>query len=137
MGVILACIGIGACGTDTVSPEDVPGVYELHQMNGSPMPYDYQKLGCCTYLSGVIDIRTGSYNAGLTARNRNTGLVFTAEEWGEVEIDGSALTFQSDSFDIAPFLFAVGKISRDSILVAFGGEGPGDPDQFIGLFVAF
>lgn len=123
------------CGADALGTMDVEGVYDLQRMNGSPLPYDHESLGCCTYLSGELVLERESYTISLMARNRNTSLIFTAREWGRYQPTASSLTFAPDSFEVAPFLLDVGTISVDSIQVALGGEGPGSPDQAQTLFV--
>ncbi len=133
---LFACIPLAACGADPFAPQSAQGVYELRTMNDESMPYDHAGLGCCTYLSGAFELgNRARYTMTITARNRNTRLVFTAAEWGAYEVRNSVLTTTADSFDVAPFLLDVGSISRDSIRVAFGGEGPGSADQFRALFV--
>lgn len=124
-----------ACGNDSSGPSSVEGVYVLHRLNDEPLPYDHEGLGCCTYLSGTLDLEAGSYTAALTARNRNTGLVFTATEWGAYQRRASSLTFVLDSVDVTPLGLDAGTVSGDTLRVAFGGEGPGSPDQFHALYV--
>jgi hypothetical protein len=132
---VLAASVLTACGDDASGPNTVEGSYTLHRLNDEPLPYDHEGLGCCTYLSGTLDLGAGSYVAALTARNRNTGLVFTATEWGTYQRETSSLAFLLDSVDITPLGLDAGTISGDTLRVAFGGEGPGSPDQFHAVFV--
>jgi hypothetical protein len=111
------------------------GQYTLRQLNATPLPYDHEGLGCCTYLSGTLDLEDGEYRMSITARNRNNGLVFSPTEWGDYALRGTSVTFAPDSFAVQGFLLDVGTASGDSIRVALGGEGPGAPDQFQALFV--
>jgi len=131
----LALATLTGCGEDVAGPEAIEGVYALRRLNGAPLPYDHEGLGCCTYLDGTLRLEGGGYAVSLTARNRNTSLVFTAMEWGKYAHEVSSLTFAPDSFVVAPLGLDVGTVSTDSVRVAFGGEGPGSPDQFQGLFV--
>jgi len=131
---LVACT-LAACGNDASGPSAVEGVYTLRRLNDEPLPYDYEGLGCCTYLSGTLDLEAGSYAAGLTTRNRNTGPVFTATEWGTYTRRASSLTFAPDSVDLTPLILDVGTVSGDTLRVAFGGEGPGSPDQFHAVYV--
>lgn len=124
-----------ACDNDTPGPNGPEGVYALQELNGQPLPYDHEGLGCCTYLSGTVELDRGRYAATLTARNRNTTVVFTANEWGTYTQGASSLTFSLDSFAVAPLGFDRGTLSADTLRLAFGGEGPGSPDQFHGLYV--
>ena len=124
-----------ACGDGPSDPRPSAGVFPLRQINDSTLPYDHEGLGCCTYLRGELRLDEGNYTIALTARNRNTGQIFTAQEWGRYVAAGSSLTFTSDSFVVIGFALDVAAVSGDSIRVAFGGEGPGSPDQFNGLFV--
>lgn len=133
--LVLAASALTACGDDPSGPNPVEGSYTLHQLNDEPLPYDHGGLGCCTYLSGTLDLEAGSYVATLTARNRNTALVFTATEWGTYQRQTSSLAFALDSVDITPLGLDAGTISGDTLRVAFGGEGPGSPDQFHAVFV--
>lgn len=136
--ILVACAlaALTACGEDVAGPETIDGRYTLRQLNGVPLPYDHEGLGCCTYLNGTMDLDGGGYEVSLTARNRNNGLVFTVMEWGTYARPASSrITFARDSFAIQPFLFDVAMVSDDSLRVAFGGEGPGSPDQFQALFV--
>jgi hypothetical protein len=124
-----------ACGNDASGPSAIEGVYTLRRLNDEPLPYDHEGLGCCTYLGGTLDLEAGSYAAALTARTRNTSLVFTAMEWGTYTLQASSLTFAPDSADVSPLLLDVGTVSGDTLRVAFGGEGPGSADQFHAVFV--
>jgi hypothetical protein len=132
--ILVAC-ALAACGNDASGPGAVEGVYDLRRLNDEPLPYDHEGLGCCTYLSGTLDLEAGSYTAALTARNRNTGLVFTATEWGTYTRQASSLTFTPDSVDVAPLILDVGTVSGDTLRVAFGGEGPGSADQFHAIYL--
>ncbi len=132
---ILAACALAACANDASGPSAIEGVYTLRRLNDEPLPYDHEGLGCCTYLGGTLDLEAGSYAAALTARNRNTGLVFTATEWGTYTLRGSSLTFAPDSVDVTPWILDAGTVSADTLRVAFGGEGPGSPDQFHAVFV--
>jgi hypothetical protein len=134
-GVIAALVVLHACGSDGSGPNGVEGNYVLRQLNQAPLPYDHEGLGCCTYLSGTLELDGGRYAAAITARNRNNGLVFTAKEWGSYTRSGSSLTFAWDSIDVAGLLFDAGTISGDSLRLAFGGEGPGSPDQFHAVYL--
>jgi hypothetical protein len=131
----LGVCGLGACGDDASGPSTVEGVYTLRRLNEEPLPYDDEGLGCCIYLAGTLDLEGGSYAAALTARNRNTGLVFTAMEWGTYTLGASSLAFAWDSVAVAPLLLDAGTVSADTLRVTFGGEGPGSPDQFRALYV--
>jgi hypothetical protein len=133
VGVVLAALA--ACGDDVSSPGAIEGVYELRRLNQEPLPYDHEGLGCCTYLDGRLDLDGGGYAASLTARNRDTGLVFTAMEWGTYTRQASSLSFELDSIAVAPLLLDAGTISADTLRVTFGGEGPGSPDQFQAVYV--
>ena len=62
-------------------------------------------------------------------------MIFTAREWGSYIASGSSLSFVSDSFAVIGFRLDLSALSGDSLRVAFGGEGPGAPDQFHALFV--
>ena len=132
---ILAVCTLAACGNDASGPGAVEGVYALRRLNDEPLRYDHEGLGCCTYLSGTLDLEAGSYAAALTARNRNTGLVFTATEWGTYTRRASSLTFAPDSVDVTPLILDVGTVSGDTLRVAFGGEGPGSADQFHAVYL--
>lgn len=124
-----------ACGSDPFAPTDFAGSYELRQMNGSALPFDHSGLGCCTYLSGGLELQSAHYAISITARNRNSGTVFTATEWGTYVVDTEKLVFEPDSVLVAPFLLDTAMVSGDTIRVSFGGEGPGSPDQFDALLV--
>ena len=123
-----------ACG-DTLGPDEISGVYDLRKMNGRPMPYDHEGLGCCTYLNGALKLESRRYVISITARNRNNGIVTTATEWGQFQLQTTHVVFERDSFDVAPFLLDTALIQQDTISMAFGGEGPGSPDQFDASFV--
>jgi hypothetical protein len=131
----LAATAFAACGDDASGPSAIEGIYTLHRLNDEPLPYDHGGLGCCTYLGGTLDLEAGSYAAALTVRNRNTDLVFTATEWGTYERQAFSLTFAPDSVDITPLILDAGTVSGDTLRVAFGGEGPGSPDQFHAVYV--
>jgi hypothetical protein len=131
----LAACALAACGDDASGPSPVEGVYALIRLNDEPLPYDHGGLGCCTYLGGTLDLEEGAYVAALTARNRNTSLVFTATEWGTYTRQASSLTFAPDSVDVTPLILDAGTVSGDTLRVAFGGEGPGSADQFHAVFV--
>jgi hypothetical protein len=135
LGVAGLCMALIACGSDSPGPNGTEGAFVLHELNGQPLPYDHEGLGCCTYLSGMVELDRGRYAATLTARNRNTTVVFTASEWGTYTEDASSLTFSLDSFAVAPLGFDRGTLSADTLRLAFGGEGPGSPDQFHGLYL--
>ena len=75
-------VALAACGDAPSNPGPLAASYTLRQLNDSTLPYDHEGLGCCTYLSGDLELDDGAYAIGLTARNRNTGVVFTAREWG-------------------------------------------------------
>ena len=126
---------LAGCGDDASGPGAIEGDYDLRGLNEEPLPYDHDGLGCCTYLSGGLVLDGPDYTASLTARNRNNGLVFTAMEWGTYARRGSSLTFELDSVVVAPLLLDAGTISGDTLRVAFGGEGPGSPDQFRAIYV--
>jgi hypothetical protein len=131
-----ALVGLLACGDDAAGPSADDGVYALRQLNGSPLPYDHEGLGCCIYLSGGLELDRGHYEIGVTFENRNNGQVATIREWGTYTRPGPArLGFARDSFLLAPFLMDVATVSLDTIRVAWGGEGPGSPDQFQALYV--
>ena len=128
-------VALAACGDGPSNPGPLAASYTLRQLNDSTLPYDHEGLGCCTYLSGDLELDDGAYAIGLTARNRNTGVVFTAREWGTYVRGGPTVTFTRDSFEIIGFLLDVARLSDDTLGVSFGGEGPGSPDQFAALFV--
>ncbi|MBA3497219.1 MAG: hypothetical protein M3Q93_07500 [Gemmatimonadota bacterium] len=128
--------GLVACGGgDTAGPGVVEGSYTLRQLNDAALPYDHDGQGCCTYLAGTLLLDAAGYEFSLQSRNRNTALVFTATEWGKYAPQGSTVAFTADSFAEAPLGLDLGTVSGDSVRVLFGGEGPGSPDQFSGLFV--
>jgi len=135
VGAVGAFAALTGCGEDVSGLGAIEGTYALRRLNGAPLPYDHQGLGCCTYLDGSLRLEGGDYEVSVTARNRNTDLVFTAMEWGTYARQVSSLTFAADSFAVAPLGLDVGTVAADSVRVAFGGEGPGSPDQFQGLFV--
>ena len=126
---------LAACSKDPSGPSAIEGAYTLRELNGASLPYDHEGLGCCTYLSGTLELEGGRYAAAITARNRNTSVVFTAMEWGTYTSRESALSFSPESVAVAPLLFDAGTLSADTLRVAFGGEGPGSPDQFQALYV--
>ncbi len=132
-GGILAMLA--SCANDVPGPGAVDHVYTLHQLNGAPLPYDHEGLGCCTYLGGKLELDGGRYAAAITARNRNTNQVFTAMEWGTVVHRESSLTFSPESVAVTPLLLDAGTVSADTLRLAFGGEGPGSADQFQALYV--
>lgn len=132
-GLALLLAALVGCGSSSGSAGEV--AYTLRLLNGAELPYDHEGLGCCTYLGGTLGLEDGGYTVGLTARNRNTSEVFTAIEWGGYQQQGTALSFASDSFVVAPIGLDAATVSGDSLRVRFGGEGPGSPDQFEGLFV--
>ena len=129
MLVAFACSDVGG-----PSPE-VDGAYALSNLNGFTLPYDHEGLGCCTYLDGGLALDDFHYTAWLTARNRNTGLVFTVSEQGTFDLTGSTITFTRVSFQVQPLLLSSATVSGNLITLLFGGEGPGAPDQFVGVFV--
>ena len=133
LGILL--VAAAACGDGPSDPGVTTGVFPLRQINDSTLPYDHEGLGCCTYLSGEFRLDVTGYTVALTARNRNTGQVFTAQEWGSYLAAGRSLTFSPDSFVVIGFALDVATLSGDSLRVSYGGEGPGSPDQFDGLFV--
>jgi hypothetical protein len=137
IGTSALCMAFVGCGGDSSGPTTTDGIYQLRQLNGSALPYDHEGLGCCIYLSGTLDLEPeeGGYAAAITARNRNNSQVFTAMEWGSVIRQGSALTFSPDSAAVEAIILDAGTISGDTIRLAFGGEGPGSPDQFHALYV--
>ena len=125
---------VTACAGGPSAPGPAATVYALRQLNDSTLPYDHEGLGCCTYLSGDLRLDAGDYAVSLTARNRNTGETFTAREWGGYVASGATLAFTADSFAVIGFRLDVATVTGDSLRVAFGGEGPGSPDQFRALF---
>ncbi len=134
-GLAVVLAALTGCGNDVSGPAAIEGIYQLRLLNGEQLPYDHEGLGCCTYLSGAFRVESGKYEVSITAHNRNTDLVFAATEWGSYIRQGSSLTFALDSADVTPLLLDVAAVSTDSLWVAFGGEGPGSPDQFQALFV--
>ena len=100
------------------------------------LPYDHEGLGCCTYLSGDLSFDGAKYTMSVTARNRNTGEIFTPREWGSWIGRGSSITFTRDSFFIIGFALDVATVSGDTLRVKFGDEGPGSPGQFRALFIS-
>ena len=67
---------VAGCGDGSTDPSPA-AVYALEQLNDSTLPYDHEGLGCCSYLSGGIELTDGDYAISLTARNRrNTGVIY-------------------------------------------------------------
>ena len=134
--ISLAFLGLLACGGESAGPSADDGSYTLRQLNDSLLPYDHEGLGCCTYLEGRMELGGGRYEVAVTFRNRNNGLVATIMEWGRSEPqESSRLAFRPDSFVVTPFLLDTATLTADTLRVAWGGEGPGSPDQFQALFV--
>ena len=134
--ISLAFLGLLACGDDSAGPSADDGSYSLLQLNDSLLPYDHEGLGCCTYLDGRMELDRGRYEVAVTFRNRNNGLVATIIEWGRsAPQPSSRLSFRPDSFVVTPFLLDTAALAGDTLRVAWGGEGPGSPDQFHALFV--
>lgn len=131
----LALAAMAGCGSGATEPVPLVEVYALQTLNESALPYDHEGLGCCTYLNGALQLQPGRYTASITARNRNTGVVFTATEWGKFTEQLATLAFVTDSFRVEPLGLDVGVRSVEALRVAFGGEGHGSPDQFHALFV--
>jgi hypothetical protein len=131
---ITAFMTLAGCA-DEAGPGPSDGAYPLARLNDQPMPYDHEGLGCCTYLEGGLELAEGTYAISLAARNRNTSEVFALREWGKATARGPSLTFKPDSFEVIGLRLDVATLTGDSIRVAFGGEGPGSPDQFQALFV--
>ncbi len=131
----LTTAAVAACGDGVAGPGVIDGCYTLRRLNEAPLPYDHDGLGCCTYMAGTLDLEGGDYAASLTVRNRNTGLVFTAIEWGRYTRHESSLTFALDSVAEAPLLLDAGTVSADTLRLLFGGEGPGSADQFQAVYV--
>jgi hypothetical protein len=132
---LAACLLILGCG-DVAGPGEAEGVFELRRLNDQELPYDHDGLGCCTYLAGKMTLASdGKYTMELTARNRNTGVVFTATEWGQFTHEQGAMAFAFAGYSVAGLLCDVGALSGDSLTVYFGGEGHGSPDQFRALLV--
>lgn len=122
-----------ACG-DATAPEPTDGTYVLTSLNGAPLPYDHEGLGCCTYLSGTLTLEHPHYEMRITARNRNTGEVFTAGEHGTCTHEQMGLRFMREGHMVQPMGLTTATMSGDRIELAFGGEGPGSPDQFHAVF---
>src|SRR5688572_1284209 len=123
-------LALTACTDDATGPSSPAGVYTLRRLNASPLPYDHEGLGCCIYLSGSLELDGGRYIVALAFENRNNGLVATAMEWGTYRRpEASRIAFVRDSFLVAPLLLDVATVSADTLRLAFGGEGPGSPDQ--------
>ena len=131
LGVFLATAT--ACG-ESGPVVFTEGTFELRELNGSSLPYDHEGLGCCTYLDGSLELNNGAYVLEVTARNRNTGVVFTAREAGSFTQEDGTLTFVRESFEIQPLLLGQAAVSGQLITLSFGGEGPGSPDQFRAVF---
>ena len=133
---LLGCAGVLAVAScDSTGPHPSAGTYDLQTLNQAELPYDHEGLGCCVYLSGDLALTAGRYTVSLTFRNRNSGLVFTAMEWGKYLVHGAVLSFSADSSAVAPLGLDEGVLSGNGIAVSFGGEGHGSPDQFHGFFV--
>ena len=131
---LVATLFLVAC--ESQGPSDpLDGNYLLSSINGQSLPYDHEGLGCCTYLSGRFELNAGSYSFFLTARNRNTGEVFTVSETGSFTRTGTGLVFTRQSYEIQPLLHGTGTQAGHSLTVGAGGEGPGSPDQFELIFV--
>jgi hypothetical protein len=122
------------CGSGPTEPATITGRYVLTTLNETALPYDHEGLGCCTYLSGELLLEAGDYTASITARNRNTGLVFVASEWGAWSARGLVLSFTPQGFAAAPLGLDAGAAGDGEIRLTFGGEGPGSPDQFRAKF---
>lgn len=122
------------CGSGPTEPVPAPGRYLLATLNEAALPYDHEGLGCCTYLSGELVLERSKYTASITARNRNTGLVFTASEWGAWTAQGLELSFAPEGYAVAPLGLDAGVAGGGEIRLTFGGEGPGSPDQFRARF---
>lgn len=121
--------------SDVDGPSTLDGEYMLSQLNGATLPYDHEGLGCCTYLDGRLELGDSHYNAWISARNRNTSVVFTASEQGTFEQNGNTITFTRVSFHEQPLLLSSGTILEGVITLRLGGDGPGAPDQFEAVFV--
>jgi hypothetical protein len=128
LGVVLAC-------ADASAPGSVEGSYALESLNGSPLPYDNDGLGCCVYLAGSLALGPSDYAISITARNVADIDPFTVTEWGTYARSGTTLTFAPDSFDLVPLLLSPATTSDDEVALGLGGEGPGAPDQFHARFV--
>jgi hypothetical protein len=132
---LVLCVAAGlACGDDG-GPGSVEGTYALQTLNGEPLPYDNDGLGCCWYLAGALSLDAGQYTISITAQNFGDADPFTVTEWGAYVSSDAALTFAPDSFDLLPLLLSPGTVSDDAIALGLGGEGPGAPDQFQARFV--
>jgi hypothetical protein len=127
-----ALAALVACSSGT-QPVSVEGTFALQTLNEAARPYDHEGLGCCTYLSGELRLGPGRYAVSLTARNRNTQVVFTSREWGRYTGPASALTFARDSFAVFPLGLDVGTLAGSDVRVAFGGEA-GSSDQARAVF---
>jgi len=133
--LLVLCTGsVMSCG-DAISPDSVAGRYALRTLNGAPLPYDHEGLGCCWYLAGALTLTVSQYTVAITARNFNGTDPFTATEWGTYAVQAAGLTFVADSFDLVPLLLSPARVSGDVIELGLGGEGPGAPDQFLARFV--
>jgi hypothetical protein len=129
------CLVAGlACGDDG-GPGSVEGNYALQTLNGEPLPYDNDGLGCCWYLSGALALDAGQYTISITARNFGDTDPFTVTEWGAYVSSAAALTFAPDSFDLVALLLSPAAVTGDTVALGLGGEGPGAPDQFQARFV--
>src|ERR687890_661116 len=92
------------------------------------LPYDHEGLGCCIYLAGSLKLAGGRYDATIKARNRNTGLIFTGEEWGSYSAQSATrIAFTADSFVTHPVLLTVATVSTDTVLASLGGVRPERP----------
>ncbi len=134
VGWLIAGAVFVACNGAVSGPGDIEGSYELRRLNGEPLPYDHEGLGCCTYLSGELLLEDGDYEISLTARNRNTTLVSTFTEEGEYARLATGLAFTPGPV-VSPFGLATGTVTPDTVRLSFGGEGPGSSDQFQAVFV--
>lgn len=134
--LLLLFLALSSCSDGPASPGSIAGNYTLRQLNGALLPYDHEGLGCCTYLAGELRLSGPEYEASITARNRNTQVIFTAVEWGSVlRVPDGRIAFARDSFAVSPLGLDTARVAGDTIRVGFGGEGPGSPDQFQALFV--
>lgn len=124
-------VALTACG-DATGP--VPqGTYVLAQLNGASLPYNHE-VGCCIYLGGQIDLTVDHYAASIVARNRSTNTVFTVGEEGSYTQQGAVITFVMEHFTGQPLLMSTATVNGNVMRLAFGGEGPGSPDQFAARF---
>lgn len=123
-----------SCG-DAAGPDSLEGRYSLQSLNGAPLPYGHDGLGCCWYLAGAMTLTASRYSVAITARNFSGTDPFTATEWGSYAVQGAVLTFAADSFDLAPMLLSPASVTGDVIELGLGGEGPGAPDQLIARFL--